>query len=117
MNAVERKMAIKIGEAIRAHRKRHSWSQALLAEHIGTSVEHVSVLERGERMPSVATLIRLSKVLDVPIGALFGESERAPEERDPAVALFRAVPEAARPIVVGMLRGVLAIYRGKKRKR
>jgi transcriptional regulator with XRE-family HTH domain len=77
----------------------------------------VSFLERGERMPSVATLIRLSKALEVPVGALFGEGEQAERGADPAVALFRAVPEAARPIVIGMLRGVLATYRGKKKRR
>jgi len=110
-------MAAKIGDTVRAHRKRHGWSQALLAEHISTSVEYVSFLERGERLPSVATLIRLSASLRVPIGELFADQATTRDERDPAVALVRAVPEAARPVVMGMLRGVVAMYRRKKRTR
>ncbi|MDX2054229.1 MAG: helix-turn-helix transcriptional regulator [Polyangiaceae bacterium] len=108
-------MAAKIGTAIRAQRTQRRWSQALLAEHIGTSVELVSFLERGERMPSVATLIRLASALEVPIATLFGEQEHLVEKRDPAVALLQALPESARPLVIGMLRGALAVYRTKKK--
>lgn len=91
----------------------------MLAERIETSVEYVSFLERGERLPSVGTLMRLSKAFRVPIGVLFGEASLPVEKPDPALELLRAVPAVAQPAVLGMLRGVVEAYhrqRGRKKR-
>jgi transcriptional regulator with XRE-family HTH domain len=114
MDASETKLAARIGASIRSNRGRLKWSQAVLAEQLGTSVEYVSLLERGERLPSLGLLLRLSKALEVRVGVLLDEPSTEPD-RDPAVALLRAIPAAAQPAVLGMLRGVLAAYRRPRR--
>jgi transcriptional regulator with XRE-family HTH domain len=85
----------------------------VLAERLDSSVEYVSLIERGERLPSLGTLARAAQILGVTIGSLLGEEKIAPD-RDQVLALARAVPEAARPAVMGMLRGVIQAYRKKR---
>jgi transcriptional regulator with XRE-family HTH domain len=111
MDDIEQKAAKQIGRAVRSCRSRAGWSQAVLAEKLDLSVEYVSFLERGERLPAVGTLIRLSRAFRLPIGALFGETAIPNEEKDPLVALLESVPAAALPAVRGMLRGVIREYR------
>ncbi|MDF3067095.1 MAG: Helix-turn-helix domain [Polyangiaceae bacterium] len=53
MDNLDAKLAHRIGVAVRACRTKLGWSQALLAERLDTSVEHVSYIERGKRLPSV----------------------------------------------------------------
>lgn len=60
-----------IGIKIRVLRKQKGLSQAKLAELIERSTEAVSNLERGESLPSIDTLIRLSDKLDVPTHYFF----------------------------------------------
>lgn len=116
MDELERKVAARIGDAVRTCRKKVGWSQAVLAEQVDTSIEYVSLLERGERLPSVGTLMRLAHLFGVKPGALLGDEAPTPE-RDPAQALLRVIPEPARPAVLGMLRGVIEAYRRKGGKR
>lgn len=117
MDELEKQASKQIGVSVRALRTKLGWSQAVLAERIETSVEYVSFLERGARLPSVGTLMRLSKIFRVPVGVLFGEAAHPPpEEKDPGVALLRSVPDAARPVVLAMLRGVAVSYRKGRRR-
>lgn len=112
MDNLEAKLALRIGAAVRACRTKLGWSQAVLAERLDTSVEHVSYIERGMRLPSVGTLVRLANVLGVSAASLLGEEKAAP---DPIVALVGSIPDAARPAVIGMLTGVVQAYRRKRR--
>jgi transcriptional regulator with XRE-family HTH domain len=112
----EADLAKRIGRNVRQHRTALGWSQAVLAERLDTSVEYISLLERGERLPALGTLGRLGKVLWVPPGQLLGDEAGAVTADDELVALARGVPEGARPAVLGMLRGVIRAY-SKPRKR
>jgi transcriptional regulator with XRE-family HTH domain len=112
MDSLEAKLAVRIGAAVRTCRTKLGWSQAVLAERVDASVEYVSFIERGQRLPSVGTLVRLAHVLGVSAGSLLGEEKAAPDQLQ---ALVSAVPEAARPAVIGMLQGVVQAYRRKRR--
>jgi transcriptional regulator with XRE-family HTH domain len=114
MDDVEAKLAARIGSAVRGCRKKVAWSQAVLAERLESSVEYVSLIERGERLPSLGTLARLAHILGVTTASLLAEEKAAPE-RDQVLVLARAVPEPARVAVIGMLEGVIQAYRKKKR--
>jgi transcriptional regulator with XRE-family HTH domain len=46
-----------------------------LAERTGLSKAYLSRLESAERQPSVATLLSLARVLDVPMSVLLGEAD------------------------------------------
>lgn len=55
-----------VGELSRA-RKRKGWSQQKLAEEVNLSLEAVKTIEQGRRVPSLQTLIRVSRILGLRI--------------------------------------------------
>ncbi len=54
-----------IGNKIAEARKKNNLSQAELAQHISISAQAVGKWERGESLPDISTLIRLSELLGV----------------------------------------------------
>lgn len=63
-----------LGRRIRAHRVARGLSQEQLAEQIGRSTETVSNVERGRTLPSLPTLERLARSLDVSLSSLFDQA-------------------------------------------
>lgn len=59
-----------LGEAIRSTRSQASLSQEQLALRCGLDRTYVGGIERGERNPSYASLLRVADALDVPLSAL-----------------------------------------------
>lgn len=57
---------------VRAQRVAHGFSQAEAAEHLGLAAEAYGRLERGQVLPRVETLVRLSNVYGVSTDALLG---------------------------------------------
>ncbi|MFL5290228.1 MAG: helix-turn-helix domain-containing protein [Myxococcales bacterium] len=57
---------------LRSAREACGWSQAELAHRTGLSIEAYGRLERGRVLPRVSTLVRLAKVLGVPLDGLLG---------------------------------------------
>lgn len=58
------------GENLRSARYGAGLSQAHLAERAGIGRTAVSAYERGEREPSLRTILRLARALEVPAGTL-----------------------------------------------
>ena len=54
-----------IGRRIKAAREKKRLTQEQLAEYVDLSPMHVSVIERGVRLPKLETLINIANVLDV----------------------------------------------------
>jgi transcriptional regulator with XRE-family HTH domain len=54
------------GKALRAARRERELSQDQLALNAGLHRTHVSLLERGLREPSLDTLVKLCRALDIP---------------------------------------------------
>lgn len=65
--------ALGVGEKVRQLRRALGWSQGDLASHARLSRNFVAQIERGESVPTVATLGRLAAALGVTVGALCGE--------------------------------------------
>lgn len=61
-----------VGALIRHHRRELGWTQDVLAEKTGRSVEMINRLERGKTAPSFETLEALAAGFDIPIRDLFG---------------------------------------------
>ena len=59
-----------LGERIRESRKLAKLTQEELAEAIALSVSHVGHIERGSRIPSIDTLVKMSHTLHVSIDYL-----------------------------------------------
>lgn len=64
-----------LGNRIRISRKEKGISQEKLGELCGISTAHVGHIERGTRIPSLETLFRISKELNVSIDYLFFDSQ------------------------------------------
>lgn len=59
------------GETVRALRKSQGFSQEEFADHAGIHRTYMGGIERGERNPTLTTISRIAKALDVPICELF----------------------------------------------
>lgn len=74
-----------IGPRLRHIRSEKGFTLAALAAAAGLDKGFLSRLERGAKRPSVATILRLSAALEVPVGQLFGE-----QTTDDTVRISRA---------------------------
>ncbi len=64
-----------LGERIRKSRKAKGLSQEKLGEICSISTAHVGHIERGSRIPSLETLYKISKELNVSMDYLFFDSQ------------------------------------------
>jgi transcriptional regulator with XRE-family HTH domain len=67
-----------LSESLREERVRAGFTLEELAQRSELSTAHLSRLESGDRQPSVAALISLSRALGVPLSTLLGERRGAP---------------------------------------
>lgn len=103
MEDADAALARRLGKRLRRRRTDLGWSQATLAEAIGTSVEYVSMLERGARLPSLPTLVALGRALSTSLDALVAVSDAPRSEEDRLMILARAIPTPLRVTVARML--------------
>ena len=64
-----------LGENLRAIRKKRGYTLQYVAEKTGYSASLISQVERNLVNPSIATLKNISKVLDMPLFAIFDEDK------------------------------------------
>lgn len=62
--------AVKWGRRIRAYRKLKGYTQESFAHSLGISVSVLGEVERGNRMPNMALLLEISKLLKISIDEL-----------------------------------------------
>lgn len=86
----EQKKLPYIATKIKELREEVDWSQAALAKASGVSPAAISLIEKGERLPSMIVTRKLSSALKVTIDELTGEqSESAEKISDEANVFFR----------------------------
>lgn len=61
------------GKQLQHYRERAGYSQESLAEQIGCSTIFISYIERGEKSPSLDTLVKLANSLNISVDILFGK--------------------------------------------
>ncbi|NUB10110.1 helix-turn-helix transcriptional regulator [Azospirillum sp. Vi22] len=74
------------GQMLRELREQRGLTQEDLAGLIERSVQAVSAMERGQNMPRLETLIRISEKIDIPLDELvkiFDQSNSSSQERTP----------------------------------
>ena len=84
---------VSIGERIAILRRRHGWSQAVMAGRLGRSAQWLSNIERGERTPTadrVSVLAPIAELLGVTVADLMSDRPAA-VVRDVAHECVRAV--------------------------
>jgi transcriptional regulator with XRE-family HTH domain len=61
---------IQLGDNVKRRRQSRGWSQAELAKMLDLGASQVSMIERGERMPSVEVLVALARTFETSIDDL-----------------------------------------------
>lgn len=64
------------GKALRAAREAKGMSQEMVAHRSGYHRTYISLLERGLRIPTLETILRLAAILEVPATTLVAEAEK-----------------------------------------
>ena len=77
----DRSPDIAFGQRLRYYRIAHALTQEQVAWSIGMSRVFISELERGLREPSLGTILRLARALDIPAATLIAEVETAMQHR------------------------------------
>jgi transcriptional regulator with XRE-family HTH domain len=83
-----------IGRRVRNRAREIGLSSSALAERVGLSRAMISKIENAQVSPSLATIGRLARALDLPVTALF---QGLDEERDALYTRAGAGPEFSRP--------------------
>jgi transcriptional regulator with XRE-family HTH domain len=100
-------VGVRLGARIRARREALGWSQAKLAEVVELTPNYIGILERGEALPTVQTLLILGGALDASPTDLLGAQATTDDWLDRVVALAAAIPTTQRPLVLGLLQAVV----------
>lgn len=66
-----------IGKRIRTCREQKGWTQQAFAEKVGISIAYTGMIERGEKIPKLATFIRIANVLEVSADLLLADVIKA----------------------------------------
>lgn len=103
-------MEVPIGRRVRLFRDALGLTQLQLAMRSGISLDYVSAIERGQRVPSVQVLEHLADTLGVPPSILVGESARTGEDMERRQVLAGLAAGVVAPIAAAdlLLRGFAA---------
>ncbi|MBM4283103.1 MAG: helix-turn-helix transcriptional regulator [Deltaproteobacteria bacterium] len=109
VNKEEAALAARMGVWIRERRDALGWSQATLAERIDTSIEYVSMLERGARLRSLPSLVALARALTLSLASLVAVHAVGRDDADVLAAAARAVLDRLRPLIARMLAAIVDV--------
>jgi len=71
-----------LGKKIREIRKKKKFTQEELAWKTGVSPNFIGLIERGQKSPSLETLIKIGEVLEVPVSTFFENLKYPIKEED-----------------------------------
>lgn len=60
-----------VGSRIKSQRKKHGISQEKLAELSGLNTSYIGQIERGDKNPSIETVYKIAKSLNISLASLF----------------------------------------------
>ena len=81
---------IKAGERIRAYRERNGWSVWDLAQKSGVEEKLINSIEKGETMPALGVLVKLSRALGQRLGTFMDDQFKPDRHMDPFRIEFAA---------------------------
>lgn len=71
-------MRLEFAKAVRRHRTRLGFTQEELAWRAGLHRTYLAGIESGSRNPSLQSIARLARALEISLSVLFGETEKEP---------------------------------------
>lgn len=104
--AGRRSFGERLGARVRARRGAKGWSQAELAEAVGVGANYVGILERGQKLPTLDTLVALAKALGCSPAELLDDGATRDPWADEVLAVAASVPKARRDLVLAVLRAL-----------
>jgi transcriptional regulator with XRE-family HTH domain len=116
----ESPLALAVRRRIRQLRRDRGLTQEELCERAGISVDAVTRIESGSRVPTLSTLDAIAGALGVPVAALLAGAPE-PRKRQSAVvgrvvALLESEPADVQLAAERILRAVLGVLRGQRRR-
>ncbi len=66
----------RFGEKLRTLRKQHRLSQTQLGDHLGVKQSYVGKMERGDKTPNVAMLLKIAELFNVSFDKLMNDDLR-----------------------------------------
>lgn len=103
---------INIGSQIRYFRDKKCWSQENLALRAGLNPAFLGHIERGLKQPTVTTLDKIAKALDMPLYKLFQDIQETSDEYSESlqaiVFQMRDLPEEKLEQLSGIIRDIVA---------
>ncbi|MDO4293624.1 MAG: helix-turn-helix transcriptional regulator [Eubacteriales bacterium] len=99
------------GKQLQQYRERAGYSQEALAERIECSTIFISYIERGEKSPSLDTLLKLANALDISIDLLFGRERKQhiSEKMKDIEKQLTALPVSEQQKILDILDSVVSI--------
>jgi transcriptional regulator with XRE-family HTH domain len=85
-SSIRNKTMAEVARIVREERIKQGLSLNLLAASAGLSRQMVSFIEKGERFPSLETLLRIAEALDVPLDVIIRRARTAASKRSPTGA-------------------------------
>jgi transcriptional regulator with XRE-family HTH domain len=101
-----RSFSVRLGSRIRARRKARGWSQAELAEAVGVGANYIGILERGQKLPTLNTLVAAAKALGCSPAELLDDARAKDPWLDEAMTIVASVPKARRELALAVLKAM-----------
>jgi len=103
------------GQRLAALRQSRAWTQAELADKLGTTVKMVTYYEREAENPTRKTIESIAEVFGVNTAELMGDNAKSarsgkpgpPSQMQQLTQRLAALPKAKQKMVVEMLEGIL----------
>jgi transcriptional regulator with XRE-family HTH domain len=116
----ETALALAVRQRVRQLRRDRGLTQEQLCERAGISVDAITRIESGSRVPTLATLDAIASALGVPVAALLAGAPEPRKRQSPVigrvVALLEAEPAHVQVAAEKVLRAVLGVLRGQRRR-
>ncbi len=99
-----------VGERIRTYRNRLNLSQETLAEKCKLHPTYIGQLERGEKKPSIETIEKVCRALNISMDLLFKNIVTGNLEEENAIECYNLIskmPKNEQPIVVNLIKDIV----------
>jgi transcriptional regulator with XRE-family HTH domain len=98
MTHEEQQLACEIGLILQRLRRDKGWTQKALAQRVagGVNTTYIGKIERGDQLPSLKILLRLSQALEVSVGDFFYSPMVAPGDTTATVLHLEPLLQALR---------------------
>ncbi|MFN4227868.1 MAG: helix-turn-helix domain-containing protein [Candidatus Ratteibacteria bacterium] len=100
-----------LGKKIREIRKAKKYTQSELAWAIGVSPNFIGLIERGKKIPSLKTLLKISKTFQIPISYFFEEFKYQIPEEDLLIkkisSLLKETSEEDKKVIYKLVKSII----------